>query len=103
MTLFTPRPMQQDINLSKYWDTMAKHCHPNAVIVYLATIWPQDQTTAQLKSFGFDILRFPAVLPWIPAVKSLWPEKFSVERLLYIKQNVAENLWRSYFLCEDVT
>lgn len=88
----------------KIWDwwqsTLYTRLEPNGVVIVIQTRWHEDDLCGRLIREANDggeqwrILKLPALLEDGTA---LWPERYSVERLLQIKRAVGSYIWEALY------
>lgn len=80
--------------LDWYRDVLRTRIEPGGSVFVFATRWHQDDLIGQLVSEGFTSINLPAI---DSLERPLWPERWSLEALRELEEDVGEFTWASLY------
>jgi predicted phage terminase large subunit-like protein len=84
-----------------YSSTAYTRLEPNGAVVIIQTRWHNDDLSGWLLSLRKDdwhVISMPAISTVDGVEKALWPERYSLENLLDIKENVQSRDWLALYM-----
>ena len=75
-------------------DDLLSRCEPGASVIVVQTRWHPSDLAGHLLGEGWDHIALPAL---DEGGRALWPERYSAERLIEIRETIGEYSWSSLY------